>query len=469
MKTIKYVSPKIGLKTRRLMARDRRTMFSAHTRTREIPLAVDHAQGAWIWDLDGNKFLDFGAGFAVTGTGHCHPAVVKAASEQLKKLIHISGSDFYYEPQVKLAEKLIEITPGNFAKRGYFGNSGAEAVEAALKIARYYTRRPRMISFLGGFHGRTFAGMTMCGSKKGQRAHMGSLVPDVHHIPYPYCYHCVYNETYPQCIRRDYKGVPLLYCLSYLTDVIFERLIDPADVALIMVEPIQGEGGYIIPPPEFLPGLRKICDENGIVLVFDEIQSGLGRTGKWFACDHVGVAPDIILIAKAIASGLPMSATVGKASLMDCAVDKKAWTPGSHGSTFGGNPVVCAAGVASLAIIEAKLIRNAAQVGDFLIKGMTEIRNRHQIIGEVRGQGLMIGFELVRDRRTKEPFPKTVSRDGKNIKEIFTGECYKRGLILFGAGFQSIRMSPPLVITRDEAAQALQTIEAVVDWIEARV
>lgn len=469
MKNIKYVSPRIGPRARRLIARDRRTMFSAHTRTREIPLAVERGRGAWLWDLDGKKFLDFGAGYAVVGTGHCHPAVVQAATDQLKKLIHISGSDFYYEPQVKLAEKLVAIAPGKFAKRVYFGNSGAEAVEAALKVARYYTRRTRMISFLGGFHGRTFGGMTMCGSKKAQRAHFSGLVPDVYHIPYPYCYHCVFNETYPRCIRKDYRGLPLIYCLSYLTDVIFERLIDPEDVALVMVEPIQGEGGYIIPPREFLPALRKVCDEHGIVLVFDEIQSGLGRTGKWFACDHVGVAPDITLIAKAIASGLPMSATVGRASLMDCSVDKRAWTPGAHGSTFGGNPVIAAAGIASLKIIEDKLIRNAARVGEFLKRGLTEILNRHRIIGEVRGLGLMIGFELVRDRRTKEPFPKAVTRDGKNIKEVFTGECYKRGLILFGAGFQSIRISPPLVITMNEATQALRVIEQVVEWVEAKI
>ncbi len=469
MKKIKYVSPAIGSRARRLMDRDRRVMFSAHTRTREIPLCVDRAQGARIRDLDGKEFLDFGAGYAVVGTGHCHPAVVRAAQDQLEKLIHISGSDFYYETQVALAEKLIKITPGRFPKRVYFGNSGAEAVEAALKIARFYSRRPRLISFIGAFHGRTFAGMTMCGSKKSQRAHFSSLIPDVYHVPYPYCYHCLFNETYPRCVRKEFKGLAMPYCLSYLTETVFERLIDPEDVALLMVEPIQGEGGYIVPPKEFLPCLRRICDEYGIVLAFDEIQSGLGRTGKWFACDHVGVAPDLMLIAKAIASGLPLSAVVGRACLMDCSVDPRAWTPGSHGSTFGGNPVACAAGIASLKVIGGSLIRNAAVVGSFLNRGLTEIMNRHQIIGEVRGLGLMIGLELVQDRRTREPFPRVVTPDGKNIKEVFTGECYKRGLIMFGAGFQSLRMSPPLSITLDQAAQALRTIEEVVTWIEDRI
>lgn len=469
MKKIKYVSPVIGPKARRLMDRDRRVMFSAHTRTREIPLCVDHAQGALIRDVDGKEFLDFGAGFAVVGTGHCHPRVVQAAAAQLKKLIHISGSDFYYEPQITLAEKLIQITPGRFAKRVYFGNSGAEAVEAALKIARFYTRRPRLISFIGAFHGRTFAGMTMCGSRRSQRSHFSSLVPEVHHVPYPYCFHCLFNETYPRCLRKEFKGVPIPYCLSYLTETVFERLIDPEDVALVMVEPIQGEGGYIVPPVEFLLALRRICDEYGIVLAFDEIQSGLGRTGKWFACDHVGVAPDLMLIAKAIASGLPLSAVVGRANLMDCSVDQRAWIPGSHGSTFGGNPVACAAGIASLKEIERHLINNAARVGTFLKNGLIEIMHRHRIIGEVRGQGLMIGCELVQDRGSREPFPKAVTTDGKNIKEVFTGECYKRGLILFGAGFQSLRMSPPLMITLDQAAQALRIFEAVVTWIEDRL
>jgi len=466
---IEYKPPEISKKARAIMKRDEKVMFGAHTRTSEIPLVVDHAEGAKVTDVDGKTYLDFGAGFAVVGTGHCHPEVISAVNDQIRKLIHISGSDFYYMPQIELAEKLIQITPGGFDKRVYFGSSGAEAVEASLKIARYFTRRPRMISFLGAFHGRTFAGMTMSGSKKVQRAHFSGLIPEVYHIPYPYCYRCVFAQRYPDCIKQDYRGVPLLHCLSYLTDVIFERLIAPDDVGLIMVEPIQGEGGYIVPPKEFLPALRAIADEHGIALIFDEIQSGLGRTGRWFACDHVDVAPDIILTAKAIASGFPMSATIGKASLMDPAIDSRAWTPGAHGSTFGGNPVICAAAIVTLRIIEQQLIENVQTVGTILKDGLTEMMLRHKIIGEVRGLGLMLGIELVQDRDQRKFFPPQVTREGKNIKEVITGECFKRGLILYGAGMSSLRMSPPLMISRDDAVSAMKILDEVIGGVEEQL
>jgi 4-aminobutyrate aminotransferase len=469
MKKIDYTSPEIGPNAKKLINRDVKVMFGAHTRTREIPLAVDYAQGVRITDLDGKTFLDFGSGFAVVGTGHCHPDVVKAATEQMKKLIHISGCDFYYDSQVTLAEKLFEITPGNFDKRVYFGNSGVEGISATLKIARHYTRRPRMISFFGAFHGRTFTGMTMSGSKRIQRSHFSPLIPGVTHVPYPYCYHCIFNEKYPHCLRKQFEGITIPYCLSYLTEMVFERTVDPEDVALILVEPIQGEGGYIVPPKEFLPGLRKICDKFGIILAFDEIQCGLGRTGKWFACDHVNVVPDIIVVAKAIASGLPMSATISRAELQDPELDKNAWRVGAHGSTFGGNPVIAAAANASLKIIENGLIENAARIGDFLKKGLTEIMERHTIIGEVRGQGLMIGLELVKDKKTREKLPQVVTNNGKNIKEVITGECFKRGLIVYGAGFSSIRISPPLVITEQDAQEALDIIDEVFTRVESQL
>jgi len=469
MRKFDYTSPGIGPKVKKLIERDRKIMFGAHTRTQEIPLAVDYAKGARITDLDGKTYLDFGAGFAVVGTGHCHPEVIKAATEQMQKLIHISGCDFYYESQVELAEKLFEISPGDFEKRVYFGNSGVEGIAATLKIARHYTRRPHLISFLGAFHGRTFAGMTMSGSKKIQRSHFSPLIPEVTHIPYPYCFHCIFNETYPKCVRKEFDGLPMPYCLSYLTEVMFERLVDPEDVALILVEPIQGEGGYIIPPKEFLPALRKIADKFNILLAFDEIQCGMGRTGKWFACDHVNVIPDIIIIAKAIASGFPMSATVSRAELQDPEIDERAWQPGAHGSTFGGNPVITAAAVASLKIIENGLIENAAEVGAFLKAGLIEIMDRHQIIGEVRGQGLMIGFELVKDKKTREALPRVITNNGKNIKEVITGECFKRGLIVYGAGFNSIRISPPLIITKDDAAEALKIIDQVITYVESQL
>jgi 4-aminobutyrate aminotransferase len=469
MKKIKYTSPALSKKAQKIITADKKVLFGASTRTREIPLVVDYAQGARVTDVDGKTYLDFGAGFGVVNTGHCHPDVIQAVHEQIERLIHISGSDFYYDPQIALAEKLVAITPGSFPKKVYFGNSGAEAVEATLKIARHFTRRPRMISFIGAFHGRTFAGMTMSGSKKIQRAHFSSLIPEVYHIPFPYCYRCIFNETYPHCIKKDFDGIPLIHCLSYLTDVIFERLIDPDDVSLILVEPIQGEGGYITPPKEFLPALRKIADKFDIILAFDEIQCGLGRTGKWFACDHVSITPDIILLAKAIASGFPISATVGKAELMDPEVDTRAWKPGSHGSTFGGNPVICAAGVASLNIIEKELMKNAAEVGSLIKQQLIEMMEKHTIIGEVRGLGLMIGIELVRDKKTKEYFPNEITECGKNIKEVITGECFKRGLIIYGAGISSIRILPPLVITKDDAEQALMTIEEVITHVEKQL
>lgn len=466
---IEYKSPEISKKAQAIIARDKKVMFGAHTRTDEIPLVVDHALGARVTDVDGKTFLDFGAGFAVVGAGHCPAEVIDAVNNQIRKLIHISGSDFYYMPQIELAEKLIQITPGAYDKRVYFGSSGAEAVEASLKIARYFTRRPRMIGFMGAFHGRTFAGMTMSGSKKVQRAHFSSLISEAYHVPYPYCYRCVFGQTYPDCIKHEYGGIPLIHCLSYLTDVVFERLIDPDDVSLIMVEPIQGEGGYILPPAEFLPALRKIADDHNIILIFDEIQSGLGRTGRWFACDHAGVAPDILLTAKAIASGLPMSATIGRAALMDPQVDERAWVPGSHGSTFGGNPVICAAALASLKIIEDKLLKNATEMGSYLKQQLLDMMSRHRMIGEVRGMGLMIGLELVLDKRSKQFFPARVTAEGKNIKEVVTGECYKRGLILYGAGISSVRLSPPLMINKDDAQTALGIIEEVISSIEEQV
>lgn len=469
MRTFDYTSPEIGPNAQKLIDRDKKVMFGAHTRTREIPLVVDHAKGARITDVDGKTFLDFGSGFAVVGTGHCHPEVIKAATEQMQKLIHISGCDFYYDSQVTLAEKLFQITPGDFEKRVYFGNSGVEGVSCTLKIARHYTRRPLMISFLGAFHGRTFSGMTMAGSKKIQRAGFAPLIPGNTHVPYPYCYHCFFNETYPHCLRTEFEGMTIPYCLSYLTEVVFERIVDPEDVAVILVEPIQGEGGYIVPPKEFLPALRKIADRHGIILAFDEIQCGLGRTGKWFACDHVNVVPDIIIIAKAIASGLPMSATVSRAELQDPELDERAWKPGAHGSTFGGNPVLAAAGIASLNIIENGLIENAAQVGAFLKEQLIEVMNRHKIIGEVRGLGLMVGLELVKDKNTKENLPDVITNNGKNIKQVITGECFKRGLICYGAGFNSIRISPPLIITRDDAKEAVEIIDDVITWVEKQL
>ncbi len=467
MSTVDYTSPKPGPKAQAIMDRDKKVMFGANTRTPEIPLVVDYAKGAMVRDVDGREYLDFGAGFAVCGTGHCHPDISEAIYRQSKKLIHISGSDFYYLPQLELAEKLISIAPGKFDKRIYFANSGVEALDAAMKVSRNFTRRPKMIAFLGAFHGRTFAGMSLSGSKKVQKAHYSPLVPEVVHIPYAYCYRCIYNLKYPDCLRKEtIDGIPLLPCVSYLTDVIFEQLVDPEDVAGIFVEPIQGEGGYIIPPIEFHKLLRAITKKYGISLVFDEIQTGLGRTGKMFAAEHWEVEPDILCIAKAIASGLPMGAIIARAEMMDEAVDSRAWRKGSHGSTFGGNPVASAAGIKTLELLQNGLVDNAARVGAYLKDRLVEIKGRHRIIGDVRGKGLMIGLELVRDKKTKERYPREMTKDGKGIVQIFTGTCFKKGLILYGAGFNCLRMSPPLVLTKEEAEQGLVIFEEALAEVE---
>jgi 4-aminobutyrate aminotransferase len=452
-----------------MIERDGKVMFGAHTRTPELPLAVDRAEGMRIWDLDQREYLDFGAGYAVCATGHCHPGVTKAIAEQTGRLLHISGSDFYYSSQLELAEHLVQITPGDFEKRVYFANSGAESLEAAFKLTRHYTRRSVVLAYLGSFHGRTFVGMSLSGSKQVQRSGFFPLIPEVVHLPYPYCYRCPFNLSYPDCRSGEFEGIPMLPCVRYMTDVIFRQLIGPEDVAALFVEPIQGEGGYIVPPPEFHPLLRAITARYGILYVLDEIQSGLGRTGRMFACEHWGVEPDVICLAKAIASGLPLGATVARAELMDSSIDPRAWRPGSHGSTFGGNPVACAAGIATLKLIEGGLVENAARIGEYLLNSLSEMRERHRIIGDVRGKGLMIGIELVKDKLTKEPFPEAVTADQKNIKEVFMGSCFKRGLLILGCGFNSIRLSPPLIISKGDADEGIRIIESVITEIEGQM
>ena len=467
---ISYRSPQVGPKATEIMRRDRGVMLGADTRTPEIPLVVEKASGMWVEDPDGRRYLDFGAGYAVCGTGHCHPQVVEAIEEQARKLLHIGGSDFYYLPEVELAEKLVRITPGEFPKRLYFANSGAESLEAAFKLTRYYTRRPKVISFFGAFHGRTYVGMSLSGSKKVQRAGFSPLIPEVIHIPYPYCYRCPNHLEYPTCKgSRQFDGIPLLPCVEYLTDTVFERLVDPEEVSAIFVETIQGEGGYIPPPPEFHPLLRAITRRYDIIWVLDEIQCGMGRTGKMFAIEHWGVEPDVICIAKALASGLPLGAVVARAELMDSQVDPRAWKRGSHGSTFGGNPVSCAAANRTIELLEDGLVENAAQVGGYMKCKLAEMMENHRIIGDLRGKGLMLAFELVKDKVSKERFPREVTSDGKGIVQVFVGSSFKKGLILFGCGFDSIRLTPPLVVNRKEADLALEVIEEVVTEIEAQL
>ncbi len=467
---ISYRSPQVGPKATEIIRRDSKVMLGADTRTSDIPLVVERAEEMWVEDPDGRRYLDFGAGYAVCATGHCHPQVVEAINKQGGKLLHIGGSDFYYLPEVELAEKLVRLTPGDFPKRVYFANSGAESLEAAFKLTRYYTRRPKVISFLGAFHGRTYVGMSLSGSKKVQRAGFSPLIPEVIHIPYPYCYRCPFHLKYPSCKgSRKFEGIPLLPCVEYLLDTVFERLADPEEIAAIFVETIQGEGGYIVPPAEFHPLLRAISHKYGIILVVDEIQSGMGRTGKLFAIQHWGVEPDVICVAKALASGLPLGAVVARAELMDSAVDPRAWKRGAHGSTFGGNPVSCAAANQTIELLEGGLVENAARMGSYLQGKLQGIMERHRIIGDVRGKGLMLAFELVKDKESKERFPREVTSDGKGIQQVFVGSSFKKGLILFGCGFNSIRLSPPLVVSQRDADMALGVIEEVVTEIEAQL
>ena len=412
--------------------------FVSPSYTRVYPLVADKAKGLWLHDVDGNIFLDFTAGIAVNATGHCHPQVVKAIQTQAKRLLHMSGTDFYYTPQIMLAEKLAALAPGRGAKRVYFGNSGAEAVEAAFKLARWYTKRELNIAFFGAFHGRTMGALSLTASKTVQKKHYNPLVPGITHIPYAYCYRCAYNLTYPKC------G---LYCAHWVEDTLFRTTVPAEEVAAIFVEPIQGEGGYIVPPPEFHKELKKITKKYGILYVADEVQSGMGRTGKMFAMEHFGVTADIIALAKGIASGLPLGAMIAPAKIMN-------WEAGSHASTFGGNPLSCQAAMVTIELLENNLMKNADRQGQRLCKGLLELQKTYECMGDVRGKGLMAAVELVKDRETKEPATDWRSRI---IKKTF-----EKGLLLLGCGANSIRFSPSLTVTAGEVDVCLSIFEEAV-------
>lgn len=426
--------PLPGPKARRIIQKDRELLSPSSTRF--YPLVAYRGNGVWIQDPDGNVFLDFTAGIAVTATGHCHPQVVRAIQRQAQTLVHMSGTDFYYEPQVKLAEKLAALAPGKFKKRVFFTNSGTEAVEAAFKLARYKTKRERMISFFGAFHGRTLGALSLTGSKVRQKENFGALVPGVTHVGYGYCYRCPYHLTYPEC------GID---CVDYIEHTLFKKTVPPEEVAAIIVEPIQGEGGYIVPPPGYHQKLRALTKKYGILLIADEVQSGMGRTGKMFAIEHWQVEPDIIVIAKGIASGLPLGAMIARANLMD-------WEPGSHANTFGGNPVACQAALQTIQLLEKKLLRNASLVGDYLKARLNELSRKFPLIGDVRGVGLMVGIELVRDRDTKEPAPQE--------RDQLVRKAFERGLLLLGCGESGIRFCPPLIVSKKHVDVAIEILEA---------
>jgi len=415
-------------------------MYLSPSYTRGYPLAVKGGYGCRIEDVDGNEFLDFTAGIAVNSTGHCHPEVVKAVQEQAATLLHMSGTDFYYDLMPRVAAKLSAIAPMPGPHRVYFGNSGAEAVECAMKLARYHTGRQNIISFFGSFHGRTMGALSLTGSKVQQKRRFGPFVPGVTHVRYPYAYRgCSGGAQAAEAFG--------LGCARFIEEKLFKTTVAPEEVAAIFVEPIQGEGGYVVPPDSFLQEIRRICDRHGILMVVDEIQSGAGRTGKWWAIEHSGVQPDIVTMAKGIASGMPLGVCLAKAEVMN-------WVPGSHASTFGGNPLCLAAALATLEVIEREAMANAATVGAAALERLGTWVEKHETVGEVRGRGLMIGVEIVENKRTKAI--------AGALRDRIVDLAFERGLLLLGCGENTIRLCPPLIVSQAEMDVALDLLEECV-------
>ena len=428
----KIITPPPGPKAAAVVAKD--AEYTSTCYIKEYPLVIARGAGCMVEDVDGNKFLDFMAGIAVSSTGYGHPKVIAAVKDAADRFLHICGSDFYFAGMADLCERLAKIAPGTSKKRVFLSNSGTESVDGAIKLARNSTRRPGIIAFKGAFHGRSYGGMSLTSRAVKQRAHFGPLVPEVYHLPYGYEYRCDY--------RRECKCD--LTCVSAIEQDFFQRHAAPDDIAAIFVEPIQGEGGYVVPPPGYLKALRELCDKYGILLVFDEIQSGIGRTGRMFACEFEGVEPDILLTAKGLGSGMPIGAIIARESITR-------WESGAHGSTFGGNPVCCAAALTTLDLVQNGLMQNAAKMGDRLMAGVKQLQQKHKMIGDVRGRGLMIGVELVKDRATREPNPDVI----KPIEQM----AFKKGLLLLGAGKNSLRLAPPLVIDAEDVDTGLRILD----------
>lgn len=425
-----------GPKAKEWIARDDAVMSPSLSRTSQI-VGVS-SKGVFVNDCDGNTYLDFGSGIAVVNVGHTHPKVVAAIKEQAEKCIHINSCDFYTLPQIVLAERLVKTVPGPEKKKVFFGNSGSEAVEAAIKLARWHTKKQCFIGFIGGFQGRTMGALSFTSTSPVARKYFAPMMPGVTHVPYAYCYRCLFKQTYPDC------G---LWCANYIEDVVLKKICPKEDVAGLLVEPIQGAGGYVVPPKEYLPRLAEICKDNDILFIADEVQCGYGRTGKMWACEHFGVEPDILTSSKAIASGLPMGATIARESLMD-------WESGSHENTLGGNPIVAAAALAVLDVIEEeKLIDNARKVGGYLLRRFKELQEKHEMIGDVRGLGMMIGVELVKDRRTKAY--------AHDEREKVIVQAMKKGLMLIGVGPSGLRIAPPLVLTEKQADMGIEILDDI--------
>ena len=428
MKTMQLPGPK----AQALIERDHAVISPSYPRG--YPFVMDHGQGTEVWDVDGKRFLDFMGGIAVVSTGHSHPNVVKAIQEQAEKFIHIS-SDFYHEKWIELAEKLDEIAPFEEQAISFMTNSGTEAVETAIKLARYHTGRMNFIGFTGAFHGRTMGAVTFTASKPAYHGGFYPLMNGVVHAPFPDPYRPVL-ETRP---GEDYGEA----VVRYIDEQILDHIIPPDEVAGILVETIQGEGGYIIPPDSFYPALRKLCDKYGILLIVDEVQSGMGRTGKWWAIEHFGVEPDMFTTAKGIASGMPLGACVARRSVMD-------WSKGTHGNTYGGNPISCAASLATIDLIQNEYLENATQMGQYTLDALEEIMHRHPSIGHIRGKGLMVGVEFVKNRETKEP--------AKELVDRIVNLAFERGLLLLSCAKSVIRIAPPLSISRAEVDEGLQIL-----------
>ncbi len=429
-----------GPKARALVERDEAVISPSYPR--DYPFAMEYGKGAWLWDVDGNRFLDFMAGIAVNSTGHSHPEVVKAVQEQAEKFLHIS-SDFYHVKMIEMAEKLDEIAPMQEKAVTFLTNSGTEAVETAIKLARFHTGRSNFIGFTGGFHGRTMGAVTFTASKSTYHRGFYPLMNGVTHAPFPNPYRpileCNPGEDYGEAVVR------------YIEDQIFRQIVPAEEVAGILLEPIQGEGGYIVPPPGFFPALRQLCDKYGILLIADEVQSGMGRTGKWWAIEHFGVEPDILTSAKGIASGVPLGACIARKSIMT-------WERGAHGNTYGGNPLSCAAGVKTVELIQREYLQNAAEAGQYTLDALQEIATRHPSIGDVRGIGLMIGVEFVKNKETKEYAPE--------LRDAVVHRGFERGLLLLGCSKSVIRIAPPLCISKAEIDEGLEVFEEAVALAE---
>jgi len=429
-----------GPKAEKILAGDARYISPSYTRS--YPLVAKRGRGVMVEDVDGNEFLDFSSGIGVVSTGHCHPEVVAAIEKQAGELIHMSGTDFYYENMITLAERLAKVAPMSGPVRVYYGNSGTEAVEAAMKLARYHTRRQGIIAFYGAFHGRTMGALSLTASKVQQRRRFFPLVPGVEHVPFPYLYRRPEGTTETQYIKD---------CVSFIEDRVFRTVMPPEECAAIFIEPVQGEGGYVPAPPEFLRELRRICDQHGILLVADEVQCGAGRTGKWWAIQHSGVEPDMVTIAKGIASGMPLGVLLARGEIMD-------WVPGSHASTFGGNPVCIEAALATMDVLEREAIGNADKVGNHMLRRMRRWVESHPMVGDVRGMGLMIGVEIVKNKETRA----TAHDERDRIVQL----AFERGLLLLGAGENSIRVVPPLIVTQELADLGLDVLEECIAMVE---